>query len=421
HWVAASTGLDLQSGNASDMATLNDHAIVLMTAYGERGSAYYLSAADQTWGAIEFDQPVTLTAVAWVEEANQNLKLLIGTADGRVLSLAANDLKIQSADSLSIKGTAIQSVTTPDGQQIFFGGGSFGVLKSEDGGSTWQDTGFPDRDLVHSLQIILSPDYNHDSSVYATAGQGLYRSRDGGQTWALQNMPAHAEFTIGSLALSPNFANDQTLIISGDYRSPEMYRSSDGGETFNLLDAQIVITPTAADKLMIAPNGSYFAWLDYTGLFRSDDQGHSWSRVLDRPEAVVQSLASDSHGAIFVGLLYGSVLHSIDRGQTWEPIGQRTFADHIWISAIAISPDYPIDQLLLIGTDNGLYRSTDDGATWVRSDSGLPIDVNNAIAIAALSISPNFKIDQTVFAATTLNGLSVSRDRGAHWSALEPR
>ncbi len=420
HWVAASTGLDLQSGSASDLAMLNDHAIILMTEYGARGSAYELSGANQTWGRIEFDQPVTLTAAAWVETASHTVQLLIGTADGRVLTFAPGNLKTQSAVSLSIKGLEIQSVVTPDGQQVFIGGGSFGVWKSEDGGSTWQDTGFPDRGLVQSMQIILSPDYNHDSSVYATAGQGLYRSRDGGQTWALLNIPASAEFAIGALTISPNFANDQALIVGGDYRSPTLWQSIDQGETFTPIQAQIVITPAAFTKLLIAPDGSYWAWLDYTGLFRSDDRGQTWLRVLDRSDAVMQSMAYDPQGSIYVGLLYGSVLRSINRGRTWEPIGQRAFANHTWISVIVFSPDDSIDRLIWIGTDDGIFRSGDGGAVWHRSDDGLPpLSDSNQISVLTLAISPNFARDHTLFAATTLGGLYVSRDSGAVWSPTE--
>jgi photosystem II stability/assembly factor-like uncharacterized protein len=420
HWLGASVGLDLQSAGVSALAARQDRAALLLTQYGERGRLYNWSGADQRWDQIEIDRPITITAISWIEEANQNLKLLIGTTDGQLISIAANELKTLPPAALSITGKMIQSVVTLDDQQVFIGGGSFGVWKSIDGGATWQDTGFPDRDTVHPMQVSLSPNYAQDETVFGALGQGLYRSRDGGQTWDLLKVPASGEFSIGAAAVSPNFASDQLIVLGGDYRSPKLYRSSDGGEAFAAVQSSVVTTPTAFTKLLITPDGAWWAWLDYTGLFRSDDQGQSWLNVRRDDQAVAQSLVADPSGSVWIGQLYGTVLRSADRGRTWEPIGADMFAQHVWISALAFSPDYSIDQTIFIGTDNGLFRSTDGGATWERSDAGLSVENDLPLGIVSLSISPDFASDHSVFAATTLDGLFISRDGGEHWQAVAP-
>jgi photosystem II stability/assembly factor-like uncharacterized protein/DNA-binding beta-propeller fold protein YncE len=420
HWFSAGAGLDLQRGGVSTLAGWRDRATLLLSEYGQRGWLFDWSGTNQRWDQIQIDQPITITAVSWIEEANANLKLLIGTTSGQLISIAASDLKRLPPAALSITGKAIQAIVTPDGRQVFIGGGSFGVWKSIDGGATWQDTGFPDRDTSHSMQLILSPNYAQEATLFGATGDAVYRSRDGGQTWDLLKIPSKTEFSIGALAISPNFASDQAILIGGDYRSPELYPSNDGGETFAVIRSSVVTTPTGFTKLVMAADGAWYVWLDYTGLFRSDDQGQSWLQVRSDDQAVAQSLASDPSGAIWIGQLYGSVWRSLDRGGAWEPIGLQTFAQHVWISALAFSPEYAIDRSLLIGTDNGLFRSTDGGARWGRSDDGLPIENDLPLGIVALSISPNFQTDRTVYASITSGGLFVSQDGGQHWLAAAP-
>ncbi|HET7375573.1 MAG TPA: hypothetical protein VFK30_02630, partial [Anaerolineae bacterium] len=90
----------------------------------------------------------------------------------------------------------------------------------------------------------------------------------------------------------------------------------------------------------------------------------------------------------------------------------------VWISAIAFSPEYAIDHTLWIGTDNGLFRSTNGGISWSRSDNGLPGEADVPIAVLSISVSPKFASDHTLFAATSIGGLYVSHDGGTHWAAV---
>jgi len=82
------------------------------------------------------------------------------------------------------------------------------------------------------------------------------------------------------------------------------------------------------------------------------------------------------------------------------------------VRALAISPDYPTDRLVLAGADKaGLFRSTDAGATW-QSTPGLPVN----LTISSIVISPGFGQDRTVFISTAEGGVYKSWDGGEAWN-----
>ncbi len=63
---------------------------------------------------------------------------------------------------------------------------------------------------------------------------------------------------------------------------------------------------------------------------------------------------------------------------------------------------------LFAGTNAGIFVSSDSGATWIETDSGLTDNRVNALVVN----------DGDIFAATALAGVSVSTDDGKYWSAV---
>ncbi len=98
----------------------------------------------------------------------------------------------------------------------------------------WFDTQFPDRHTVNVPQIVVSPAYDQDGTVFATVGNNLYRSRGQPRRWEPLPIGSGGDIPIGSLAISPNFANDHTLLIAGDYRAPQLLASNDGGDSWTV-------------------------------------------------------------------------------------------------------------------------------------------------------------------------------------------
>jgi hypothetical protein len=73
---------------------------------------------------------------------------------------------------------------------IFFGTLQQGLLKSTDGGQTVQATGLA---YAFAMNVLLSPNYHADQTVFVNTYQGIYKSADGGATWSYMFNPARME------------------------------------------------------------------------------------------------------------------------------------------------------------------------------------------------------------------------------------
>ncbi|MBC8449546.1 MAG: hypothetical protein H8D78_17505, partial [Chloroflexi bacterium] len=149
------------------------------------------------------------------------------------------------------------------------------VYRSTDSGLHWEAVG----DLVYIHDLVISPDYSHDQTLFANAqysagtptGPGLFRSTDRGGTWTrLSDMfPAW-------LAISPDFADDDVLFAA---TPASLYRSADRGATWTLVLGGSFFAPP-----IVSPH----FWLDRTAyvvssdqLYRSKDGGLTWQPVAD--------------------------------------------------------------------------------------------------------------------------------------------
>ena len=113
---------------------------------------------------------------------------------------------------------------------------------------------------------------------------------------------------------------------------------------------------------------------------------------------------------ILVGTVGEGVMRSADNGNTWKRMGypEGLHTDAL-VRALVSDRDRP--EVVLAGTDRGLYRSDDAGQSWRLVDSAL-----SGYNVWALAVDP--QDPQTMYAGTgipTPAGLFRSRDRGVTW------
>jgi len=113
---------------------------------------------------------------------------------------------------------------------------------------------------------------------------------------------------------------------------------------------------------------------------------------------------------IWLGTATGGVLRSIDTGASFTQFTHGM--PNLAVNVILPSPNLPHDGVVLVGTNNGVARSTDRGQTWTAV-AGLP-----AGRVGGLAASWRFDADGTFYAVADAGGLYQSSDGGANWSAI---
>ncbi len=221
-----------------------------------------------------------------------------------------------------------------------FGGGSGGPAAA---------AGLPDTPDYHSLLV----DPSDPQKLVLGTHSGLYVSSDGGRRWSFGALPNDDAMNLAR-------AQGDTVWLAGH---DVFKKSSDGGATWHdvrpsglpSLDIHgFAVDPRNPETLYAAVAG--------LGLFRSQDEGTSFSLLSQQVGGGVMALAVLPDGGILAGDMGQGLLESRDGGVTWKLILRAP------LMGLAVSPSDP-RRLLASGT--GLALSTDGGRTW-RSVLELP-------------------------------------------------
>lgn len=168
-------------------------------------------------------------------------------------------------------------------------GGNTGLIKSDDGGVTWQQVATILEPPVDFHAMSVSKSNPNMILGFDSAARGLFKTTDAGKTWSSIEYPDY----ISALAISPN---DSQLIFAGTGKG--IFKSSDGGKTWIHLKTYNGLTVHA---LAFDDKGIIFGSVGNFGLVKSNNLGEAWEDLQDI-DLTVTSIAPDSQNkVIYVG------------------------------------------------------------------------------------------------------------------------
>ena len=243
---------------------------------------------------------------------------------------------------------------------------SIGILKSTDGGTTWNTTGL-DWDIYQNRTIAkLLMDPNDPSILFAATSSGLYKTTDAGNSW---NQVLSGN--IDDLEFKPG---DASIIYAITTR---FYKSTDGGDNF----VQITGLPTSS-RAQIAvtednPNYVYF-FSSGSGIYRSEDSGNTFTFRSNQPTPGNQSwydlaMAVSHENSEEVHLGEFNTWKSSDGAQTWALTTDWTWGNPIGYTHCDIHEMVFFGGTLYVGSDGLISKSTNGGATWTNLTEGIGI------------------------------------------------
>lgn len=306
----------------------------------------------------------------------------------------------------------------------------YGHVQTEQFTSAIQQTLTPNQKL-NSDWISLGPDGGdvldlcvdplNINRVFAAAGIP-YISEDGGDNWAvLDALSSLASGIITSIDIN----GDGVAIAGGLYNYGKLYRSADEGLTwstksFPLSTAyalDITFDPSNLDNVYVAlsANGT-----SSNVLLKSTDAGASWSvidliSVMPTGWSLVNIVVDPANNQSLYAIGNESfsnamVIASFDGGTSWENISGNLPTGRPYNRlAVADGVVYMAGGQLFGGQSLGIYKTEDNGGSWVNISSSFPVNVANDILI-----DPTY--EDILYAATEGDGVYYTTDGGANWN-----
>ena len=250
-----------------------------------------------------------------------------------------------------------------------------------------------------STAVTGVPDAPFTFYMGATGG-GVWKTLNAGQSWENISGGTFKVGSIGAIAVAPSDPN--VVYVGTGSACPRgnvsvgngVYKSTDAGKSWKHIGlpeagqiGRIRVHPYDADLLYLAALGHIFGPNEERGVFRSDNGGQTWDKIL---------YVSEQTGAIDLSM---------------NPKNPRQIFAAMWRAER--KPWTLIDG----GDESGLYLSVDGGDVWRKLKGGLP---EGEVGRIGVSVSPanSDRVYAVITARNDNGGIWRSENGGMKWTRI---
>lgn len=227
------------------------------TVYAARANEIYKTeTCGRDWTKVFYDprtdKQFTQILVDWFNPTS----LYAGSSDGDIFK--SQDAGLSWATLKRVDGSPVTDMAMDprDSRLLYVATNGGGVMKSADAGTSWtqisKQFGDEYRDARRATAVVIDP--KAVNTLYVVSKYGIIKSEDGGSTWKALNLTAPPEtIKINALAIDPN--DNKKMVYTG----PTTFTlTNDGGVTWT---AKKLPTTQVGSTLLIDPKNSDIIYL----------------------------------------------------------------------------------------------------------------------------------------------------------------
>ena len=323
------------------------------------------------------------------------------------------------------------AVDPNDAQTILVAVDGSGVNRTTDGGATWQ-IGIGGTGALAGRSLRFRPGTSTDLFL-GTSSLAVFRSTDSGNNF-VQSSNGITELSLFSIDANSLVPDELAEAFQGA-NNGGVLSSTNGGTTWQIESAP----PTRYSAVRFASDGTLYAistgpsTVAQEGLYRREGNG-TWTPLgpdqgpLFESDLDTMRFSHNNPNLILLGGadfgvagFEGTIWRSTDAGQSWNKVFESSAGTFERVTDIEIVEDGTDQNMVAAWTsesgDNigGALRSTDGGASWFDSSSGLPAFFRGP----RLCASPTDP--QTLLVSAWLSfqsgGLFRTTDAGVTWTS----
>jgi photosystem II stability/assembly factor-like uncharacterized protein len=260
------------------------------------------------WARQDRDQVIVGVALhgLWVSNGPRQDWSQIGTGEG--------------SDVIAHRPTSL--VFDPEHPDTYWESGNYheaGVYRTDDGGATFHHLG----DAYHIDMVSVDFTDPERQTLLAAVHESakVLRSTDGGQTWndISTSLPAGSGYSIAPLVIDPS----TYLVGTKQGEAAGIFRTTDGGTTWTrVFDEGVGTTP-----LVSAVDGKIYFIPEGGGLISSSDDGVTWEQISSSAQLSPGTwpVLMELPDGRFASTRSDGIILSADRGATWTRVASLPY------------------------------------------------------------------------------------------------